>query len=82
MLARHVRMGRLKPVAVCEVTLQFESEIVTLFDVWPPHINGFDLAIELLEHFKTGLRAGDALHLAIVQNKGDKGRLQSRQEID
>jgi len=70
MVARHVRMGKLKPVAAREATLQFESEVVGSFKVWPPQINDFDLATKFLERFETGLKAGDALHLAIAHNRG------------
>ena len=38
------------------------------FSVLLLNANDFDLAKEYLGHFETGLRAGDALHLAIARN--------------
>jgi len=35
-----------------------------------PSATDYDLAAKFLENHKTGLRAGDALHLAIAKNRG------------
>jgi hypothetical protein len=48
---------------VGEAALCAESYHVIL-----PTPSDFDLATRFLQHYRTGLRSGDALHLAIAQN--------------
>lgn len=68
LLAREVRMGGLAPDAATRADAQFESMVDESFAVLLPNGADFDLAKEYLRNFETGLRAGDALHLAIARN--------------
>ncbi len=70
LLAREVRMGSLETAAARRVGLRFETIIEESFVVLLPNHNDFDRAREWLGRFETGLRAGDALHLAIASNRG------------
>lgn len=45
-----------------------EAVVAESFAVVLPNADDFTLAKEYLFHFETGLRAGDALHLAIARN--------------
>jgi predicted nucleic acid-binding protein len=84
LLAREVRMGGLKPQAADEAGAQFEAVVQESFIILPPDAHDFDLARSFLGNYATGLRAGDALHLAIAGNRGataiyslDKGLLKA-----
>ena len=70
LLAREVRMGGLEAAAARKVGSQFETMIEESFVVFLPNSDDFDRAKEWLDRFETGLRAGDALHLAIASNRG------------
>ena len=70
MLAREVRTGNLEPAAAREAGSRFEAMIEESFIVLLPDRDDFDRAREWLSRFETGLRAGDALHLAIANNRG------------
>ncbi len=70
MLARDVRMKVLDEAAAEAVSERFERFIVTSFDVLPLRAEDFELARRYVLNFSTGLRAGDALHLAIAANAG------------
>ena len=69
LLAREVRMGALDPGTAREAGSQFETMISESFVVLLPNRDDFDRAREWLGNFETGLRAGDALHLAIAGNR-------------
>ena len=68
LLAREVRMGGLSAEAAREADARFESTVEESFAVWLPNGDDFDLAKEYLGNHETGLRAGDALHLALARN--------------
>ncbi len=68
MLAREVRMGALNSNAAMEASRRFELTIAESFTVLLPDRKDFNTAREWLCHFETGLKAGDALHLAIAAN--------------
>ncbi len=70
LLAREVRMGGLEAPAALRVDDQFEEMINQSFVVLLPNAEDFNLAREFLKSHDTGLRAGDALHLAIAKNHG------------
>lgn len=70
LLAREVRMGGLDVGTAREAGSQFETMIGESFVVLLPNRDDFDRAKEWLGNFETGLRAGDALHLAIAGNRG------------
>ncbi|MGQ0665291.1 MAG: type II toxin-antitoxin system VapC family toxin [Pseudomonadota bacterium] len=68
LLAREVRMGGLDAQAARDADAQFEMVVTESFVVLLPNVDDFDLAKDYLRNHKTGLRAGDALHLAIAGN--------------
>lgn len=70
LLAREVRMGGLSAEVAREADTRFEAMIEDSFAVILPNGDDFDLAKAFLARFDTGLRAGDALHLAIARNHG------------
>jgi predicted nucleic acid-binding protein len=67
-LAREVRMGSLRRKAAIEADAQFAETAAESFIVLLPTADDFDLARHFLQRYGTGLRAGDALHLAIASN--------------
>ncbi len=68
LLARQVRMGNLVHQAARQADTQFATIIEESFIVLAPDSDDFDLARTYLANYATGLRAGDALHLAIAGN--------------
>ena len=69
LLARAVRMGGLDPASARLAGSQFEAMVSESFVVLLPNRDDFDRARNWLGRFDTGLRAGDALHLAIAKNR-------------
>jgi len=69
-IAREVRMGALAAAAAPRADARFEAMVRDSFAVLLPTSADFDLARRFLARFETGLRAGDALHLAIASNHG------------
>jgi predicted nucleic acid-binding protein len=69
LLARDVRMGDLTSAVAKRANAEFEAVLEESFVVLLPEAGDFDLAKEYLSHHQTGLRAGDALHLAIAGNR-------------
>jgi predicted nucleic acid-binding protein len=68
LIAREVRMGGLDIQAATRADARFEAMMDESFSVLLPDAGDFDLAKRYLCQFKTGLRAGDALHLAVANN--------------
>ncbi len=68
LLAREVRMGRLDSQTARDADEQFETVVAESFVVLLPNADDFNLAKSYLGNHETGLRAGDALHLAIARN--------------
>ena len=68
LLAREVRIGGLEAKAAIAADTRFEAMVEELFLVLAPQPDDFVLAKRYLARFETGLRAGDALHLAIAAN--------------
>jgi uncharacterized protein len=68
LLAREVRIGGLDIKAALDADAQFEVMVEESFVVFAPNADDFGLAKRYLLRFETGLRAGDALHLAIASN--------------
>jgi uncharacterized protein len=67
-LARRVRMGTLSQKTALQADEQFESLVTDSFEVFSVAANDFNLARLYLQRYGAGLRAGDALHLAIARN--------------
>ncbi len=68
LIAREVRMGGLEAGAATQAAARFEAMLEESFGVLLPSTADFELAKQYLGNFRTGLRAGDALHLAIAKN--------------
>lgn len=77
-------MSRLSPQAAAQAGDRFEELLSQSFAVLLPNADDFDLARTYLGNHESGLRAGDALHLAIARNHGadaifsfDKGMIKA-----
>lgn len=70
LLAREVRMAGIDAVAAREANSRFKAMVNESFTVLLPSREDFDRARNWLGRFDTGLKAGDALHLAIAANHG------------
>jgi uncharacterized protein len=68
LIAREVRMGGLDALAAARADARFEAMLDESFSVLLPNADDFALAKRYLAQFETGLRAGDALHLAVASN--------------
>jgi uncharacterized protein len=68
LIAREVRMGRLDRGAAMRADARFGEMAEASFTVLLPTANDFALARQYLRKPETGLRAGDALHLAVANN--------------
>ena len=62
-------MGNLDAIAARDAGARFETIVEESFVALLPNRDDFDRAREWLSRFETGLRAGDALHLAIASNR-------------
>ena len=69
LIARDVRMSVLDAAAGARADARFEAMVDASFAVLLPNADDFGLAKRYLGKFNTGLRAGDALHLAIAGNR-------------
>jgi predicted nucleic acid-binding protein len=69
-VARQVCIGSMNSRTAVEVESAFDSLIAESFGMILPAQTDFDLAKQFLRRYETGLRAGDALHLAIASNHG------------
>jgi predicted nucleic acid-binding protein len=68
LVAREVRMGGLDVQAATRADARFEAMVEESFSVLLPNADDFGLAKRYLGRFETGLRTGDALHLAVASN--------------
>ena len=68
LIAREVRMGGLDRQAALDADAQFEAIVMESFVVLLPNADDFGLCKQYLQRYETGLRAGDALHLAVARN--------------
>ena len=68
LIAREVRIGGLDVQAAARADARFEAMVDESFSVLLPNADDFGLAKRYLGQFETGLRAGDALHLAVASN--------------
>lgn len=67
-IARDVRMKVMTGGDAAIAIADFESKMSPGFSLLPITARDCELARDLLQHYETGLRAGDALHLAIASN--------------
>jgi len=70
LVSRKVRMGKLSTAEAEAVRREFERMLSESFELLVPSAADFAAAAKYLEVPTTGLRAGDALHLAIAANHG------------
>lgn len=89
LIARDVRMSVLDAATGARADARFEAMVDASFAVLLPNADDFGLAKRYLGKFNTGLRAGDALHLAIAANRQaaaiyslDKGLLMAGRLLD
>jgi predicted nucleic acid-binding protein len=68
-LGREVRVGTYDRDQAGEAAARFASVIDTTFEVILPLTEDFDRAAAYLANYESGLRGGDALHLAIAANR-------------
>lgn len=66
LLARRLRMGEINQDHAEQMMAMFEYDMRSSFYVLMPSISDYELASKFLQKPLTGLRAGDALHLAIA----------------
>src|SRR4051812_34823288 len=64
-VSKYVRMKKLTELQAFQILDSFKTAMMTSFTMLIPTKEDFDLTNYLLRHFHTGLRTGDALHLAI-----------------
>ncbi len=69
-------MGGLEAQTATQADARFEAMMDESFAVLLPNADDFNLAKRYLGKFETGLRAGDAFHLAIASNH-DAGMIYS-----
>ena len=72
MVSRKVRMGDLSESQAEAVRREFDRLLGESFEMLTPTAADFATAVRFLEIPKTGLRAGDALHLAVAANRHAK----------
>ena len=70
LVARKQRMGELSAAQADTVRAEFRTVLQESFQLLAPAAADFATATQFLETPKTGLRAGDAFHLAIAANHG------------
>jgi uncharacterized protein len=68
LLARRVRMGDISSEIMEAAMRAFQEDAVESYTVFAVTTADFDLATKFVLQWETGLRAGDALHLAIAHN--------------
>lgn len=71
-LSMKVRMKQLDPAARADALALFTQLVRESFTVLPVERNDFREAARLADSHESGLRAGDALHLGIVANHGER----------
>jgi predicted nucleic acid-binding protein len=70
LVSRKLRMGELNELQAEEVRAELDRMLADSYQVLLPSAADYELAAELLKNYKTGLRAGDGLHLAVAHNQG------------
>ena len=67
-VSQKVRSGACKAAALPLLMQQLETVIGSM-NLWLPSAADHQMAVECMSHPANGLRAGDALHLAIARNR-------------
>ncbi|MGH7865910.1 MAG: type II toxin-antitoxin system VapC family toxin [Candidatus Binataceae bacterium] len=69
LVSRRVRMRELDEDQATAVRMRFERLLAESFRIVVPGAADYDTAAVLLRNHKSGLRGGDALHLAVAHNQ-------------
>jgi len=69
LLTRRIRMGELTQEIVEETMRAFQADVAEFYVIFAVNTEDFERATQFLLQGNTGLRAGDALHLAIAYNR-------------
>lgn len=69
LVSRRIRMRDLNEEQAMAVRMRFEQLLAESFRVVVPGASDYDTAAMFLTNHKTGLRGGDAMHLAVVCNQ-------------
>lgn len=69
LVGRRIRLKELNLRQARLVRAEFERMLDESFEVVAPRVEDFNFAEALLQDHRAGLRAGDALHLAIAGNR-------------
>ena len=72
-VAKDGRIGLLTPAQATAADAAFDAFIQQSCSIIPVAARDFDLARRLLSNHRSGLRAGDALHLAVASNNAAAG---------
>jgi uncharacterized protein len=67
-IGREVRMGHMEAREAAEVDTRFEALVMASFRMLTPTVGDYVRAKSFIGNYATGLRAPDALHLAIATN--------------
>ena len=67
LIARDVRMKIIDAARAETLENRFEAELAQSFTLIAPAIGDFEICKRYLQRYETGLRAGDALHLAVAK---------------
>lgn len=70
LVSRKVRMGELSVAEADAVRREFDRVLGETMELLAPSPADYATAVRYLEMPRTGLRAGDALHLAVAANNG------------
>ena len=68
LVARDLRMRLIDQARAASLDSSFEAALAQSFTLIMPTVEDIDLCKWYLQRYETGLRAGDALHLAIAKN--------------
>ncbi len=68
-LARQVRIQAMRPISADRAIARLNDLAEASFNVVAPEPADYRLARDYLRQYETGLRGGDALHLAIAANR-------------
>lgn len=77
-LSVKLRTGQLEPAHRADAMAVFAELVEASFEVLPVSSLDFQTAGRFADQYTTGLRAGDALHLAIAYNHGARVRTLDR----
>lgn len=81
-LSIKVRTRQLTAHWQAQALTQFNALVAETLTVWPVRHHDFLTAARMAEQYATDLRAGDALHLAVVANRGGQLVSLDRRQVE